>query len=116
MKSHKDLDVYKKSMDMVEDIYKMTKTFPKEEKYGLSAQLQRAAVSIPSNIAEGAARKNNKEFIQYLYIALGSCSEIETQIEISKRLGYVQDHSLMLENTTDIRRMLQGLITYIKKN
>lgn len=102
-------------MDMVEDIYKMTKTFPREEKYGLSSQLQRAAISIPSNIAEGAARKNNKEFIQYLYIALGPCSEIETQIEISNRLGYVQDHSLMLENTTGLRRMLQGLIKYIKK-
>jgi len=114
MKSHKDLDVYKKSLDLVVDVYKMTRSFPKEEKYGLCSQLQRAAVSIPSNIAEGAARKNDKEFIQFLHIALGSAAEIETQVEISKRLGYIRNISIT-DKVTDIRRMIQGLVTYLRK-
>ena len=114
MKSHKDLDVYKKSLDLVVDVYKMTRSFPKEEKYGLCSQLQRAAVSIPSNIAEGAARKNDKEFIQFLHIALGSAAEIETQVEISKRLGYIPNISIT-DRVTDIRRMIQGLVTYLRK-
>ncbi len=114
MKSHKDLDVYKKSLDFVETIYKMVSMFPIEEKYGLCSQLRRAAVSIPSNIAEGAARKNDKEFIQYLYISLGSAAEVETQVEIARRLGYTKDHASILRNITDIRQMIQGLINYLK--
>ena len=114
MKSHKDLDVYKKSLDLVEDIYKLTRSFPKEEKYGLSSQLQRAGVSIQSNVAEGAARKNNKEFIQFLYIALGSSAEVETQLEIAFRLSYIKNVDAIINNIADIRRLIQGLIRYIK--
>ncbi|MFV8360212.1 four helix bundle protein [Flavobacterium sp. LS1P3] len=75
---HKDLDVWKRSMDLVVKVYQITKLFPDTEKYGLSSQMRRAAVSIPSNITEGAARKGDKEFIQFLYISIGSLSELET--------------------------------------
>jgi len=112
MKSHKDLHVWQKSILLVTDIYNITKEFPKEELFGLTNQLRRAAVSIPSNIAEGSARNHNKEFIQFLYIALGSSAEIDTQLIISQNLGYITESNLKLltEKTTDIRSMLIGLI------
>jgi four helix bundle protein len=88
VKSHKDLKVWQESMDLVIQIYKLVENFPKHEVYGLSSQIRRAAVSIPSNIAEGAGRSGEKEFIRFLYIALGSLSEVETQLEISQRLNY----------------------------
>ena len=116
IKSHKDLDVWQKSMNFVVEIYKRTKQFPDEEKFGLKTKLQRAAISIPSNIAEGAARNGKKEFIQFLYIALGSLAEVETQLEIAKRLKYVDNISQVKKDLTDIRRMVQGLINYLKKN
>jgi len=86
IKNHKDLEVWKKSMDLVSNIYKITEPFPNKELYGLTNQIRRAAVSVPSNIAEGAARSSKKEFIQFLYIALGSLSELETQIIIANSL------------------------------
>ncbi len=113
MQTHKDLDVWKLGMDLVEEIYKMTKTFPKEELYGLTSQMRRSAISIPSNIAEGAARKGNAEFIQYLYISLGSLSELETQVLISIRLKYLNDESL-LDSITIISKKLINLIKYHK--
>ena len=116
VRTHKDLDVWKKSIDFVTQLYKVTDVFPKEEIYGLTNQLRRAAVSIPSNIAEGAARKSNKEFIQFLHIALGSTVEIETQLIISKNLKFMNDE-LFLEldkERNDIGRMLFGLIKYRK--
>ena len=81
---YKDLNVWKDSIDLVENIYKLVNTFPKEEVYALTDQLKRASVSIPSNIAEGSNRNTTKEFIQFLYIALGSASEVETQLIISQ--------------------------------
>lgn len=113
MQTHKDLDVWKLGMDLVESIYKETKSFPKEEQFGLVSQMRRAAVSIPSNIAEGAARKGNKEFVQFLYIGLGSLSELETQILIAKRLKYMQDDS-MLDLVSIIGKKLINLIRYHK--
>ncbi len=89
MKDHKDLDVWNQSMVLAEQVYTLTKEFPSDEKYGLISQMKRAVVSIPSNIAEGAARKGNKEYIQFLYIAMGSLSELETQILLSQRLQFV---------------------------
>ncbi len=113
IKTHKDLDVWKKSMDLVMDVYRNTKTFPKEEIYGLTSQIRRAVISIPSNVAEGASRNSKKEFSQYLYIALGSASELETQILIAERLGYMQDSDKLLENTESIKKMLNGLIRHL---
>ena len=94
IKTHKDLDVWKKSMDLVEGVYRLTKSFPDSEKYGLTNQMRRCAVSIPSNIAEGAGRNSKKEFKQFLYISLGSISELETQLIISSKLNYLKNKTL----------------------
>ena len=115
IKSHKDLEVWKISMDFVTDLYKITNEFPPSELYGLTSQIKRAAVSIPSNIAEGAARKNTKEFIQFLHVSLGSLAEIETQLEISSRLGYIKQLSSLEQKSTSIRRLIIGLISSLKK-
>lgn len=90
IKSFRDLNIWKKGIEIVEVIYRITKQFPKEEVYGLTAQMRRAAVSIPANVAEGFSRKFNKEYHQFLYVALGSSSELETQVEIAYRLGYLE--------------------------
>ena len=113
MQTHKDLEVWRLGMDLVEEIYKMTKSFPKSELYGLTSQMRRAAVSIPSNIAERAARKGNAEFLQFLYIALGSISELETQVLISIRLKYLNDRSL-LDAITLLNKKMINLIKYHK--
>ncbi|MCF7916969.1 MAG: four helix bundle protein, partial [Candidatus Omnitrophica bacterium] len=91
MQNFKDLKIWQKSVELVEKIYKITKDFPKEEQYSLSMQIKRASVSIPSNIAEGFRRKHNKEYKQFLYIALGSCAELETQLIIANKLDYIKD-------------------------
>ena len=114
LKTHCDLDVWKISMDLAVDLYKITKSFPDSEKYGLISQIRRAGVSICSNIAEGAARQYNKEFIQFLYISLGSVSEIETQLEISCRLGLIKSTESHNETLDRIRRMLLGLIKNVE--
>ena len=114
LKTHKDLDAWKRSLDLVEMVYKVTNAFPQEELYGLTNQLRRAAVSIPSNIAEGAARGSKKEFIQFLYIALGSLSEVETQLIIANRLGYVNDTNDMDQQLGTIRKLILGLIRYLR--
>ncbi len=114
--THRDLDVWKKSIDFTTSIYKISKKFPDDEKYGLANQIRRAAVSIPSNIAEGAARQSNKEFIQFLYVALGSSTELETQLIISKKLDYLNDGEFedLNEKLNNISKMLLGLIRYQK--
>ena len=109
-----DLEVWQKAMQLVEDIYKISANFPKEEIYGLTSQIRRAAVSIPSNIAEGAARQGYKEFIQFLYISLGSLSEVETQIMLAKRLSYTSNITVILQEITTIKKMLNGLINHQK--
>lgn len=113
MKTHRDLDVWKEGIELATLIYKLTDTFPKEERYGLSDQLKRSAVSIPSNIAEGAARNSSKEFVQYLYIALGSASELETQLIISKKVGFLSETDI-LETLERVKSKLLGLIRYLK--
>ena len=92
-------------------LYEISKFFPKEEIYGLTSQIRRAAVSIPSNIAEGASRQSSKEFI---HIALGSSSEVETQIIIAKELSFVKDIESILEQIKEIKKMINGLLRYIK--
>jgi len=116
MKSHKDLLVYQKSLDLVTNIYSITDCFPKEEQFGLTNQLRRASVSVPSNIAEGAGRKSKKEFIHFLYIALGSLNEIETQLEISKRLNYISNLDDFDTQFLHIKRMLLKLIQSLKRD
>ncbi len=115
MKDYKELEVWKKGISLVLNIYETAKNFPKDERYALTDQIKRAAVSIPSNIAEGATRNSTKEFVQFLYIALGSASELETQIIIAEKLGYIKDKETVLSDITIIRKMLNALITSLKK-
>jgi four helix bundle protein len=92
-RNHKDLRVWRTAMRLTQEIYALTSTFPKEELFGLSSQMRRAAVSVPSNIAEGSARNSTKELIHFLSIATGSLSELDTQLELTKLLGYSADIS-----------------------
>ncbi|MFN8672383.1 MAG: four helix bundle protein [Candidatus Sericytochromatia bacterium] len=110
--NHKELNVWKKSIELSKDIYLITKNFPKEEIYGITSQIRRAVVSIASNIAEGSARNSNKEFTHFLYISLGSLSELETQLIISVEIGYIKEFDF--DKLEEIIKMLLGLIKYIK--
>ena len=101
-------------MDLAFDIYGMTRSFPKEEVYGLTSQIRRSAVSVVSNIAEGAARSSRKEFSQFLYIALGSVAELETQLLLATRLGYLNSDETF-SGMDKIRQMILGLINYLKR-
>ena len=117
IKSYKDLEVWQKAMDLVVMCYQATKKFPKSEVYGLASQLQRAAVSIPANIAEGRERKYSKEFVQHLSIAYSSMAELETHIQIAQRLNYINSAKTkrLLEKTAEIGRMINGLRKSIEK-
>lgn|SRR5579859_752179 len=110
--SYRDLIVWKKAIDLVIAVYRCTETFPKQETYGLVSQLRRAAVSVPSNVAEGHGRVSTGEFRQFLGHALGSLVEIETQIEIAGRLSYIGSDASreILRRTDEIGRMLNGLM------
>jgi four helix bundle protein len=112
MKTHKDLFVWQKAMDIVEMIYGMTENIPKSELYGLTNQIRKSAVSIPSNIAEGAARSSDKEFAQFLYIALGSAAELETQLLLAERLKFIR--KAPTNELDEIKKMLIGLIKNVK--
>ena len=113
--SFKDLTVWQKSIDFVASVYLLVKQLPKEETYALSDQIRRAVVSIPINIAEGFGRNSIKEYIQFLYIALGSASEVETQIIIGQKIGYFQNIDKYIEDITEIKKMLNGLISSLKR-
>jgi len=113
MINHKDLDIWRLGIELVEEVYKITVDFPKEEIYGLTNPMRRASVSIPSNISEGAARSSKKEFIKFLYVALGSLAELETQVIISEKLGYFKGHQLM-DLIEKQRRKQLNFIKYLK--
>ena len=108
--SHKDLKVYQEALLLVKDIYCITSNFPKEELYGLTSQMKRCAISIPSNIAEGSGRKGNAELIRFLYISLGSLSELETQLDISIMLNFTKENKDIQNRIYFIKNMLSKLI------
>jgi len=110
-KGFRDLIAWQKGMELTEMVYKITSSFPKEELYGITSQMRRSAVSIPSNIAEGQLRNSKKEFIQFLSIALGSCAELSTQLELSKRLRYLteSDFERISEVIYEVMKVLHGL-------
>lgn len=114
--SHKDLKVWQESMILLEEIYRLTSTFPKEEQFGLISQMRRASISIPSNIAEGSGRNGYAEFIHFLYISLGSLSELETQVEISYRLKYSEENEIITNRIFFIKNMLSKLINKLKED
>ena len=115
MNTHRDLKVWQKSIDFVTKIYTETNNFPKTEIYGLISQLRRAAVSIPSNIAEGSARNTDKELLHFLYVSRASAAEIETQLLISKNLGFLNDLNPLKEDLIEILKMITALINKIKQ-
>jgi four helix bundle protein len=118
MKTHKDLNVWKESILLVTIIYEKTKSFPKDELFSLTSQIRRCAVSIPSNISEGAARESNKEFLRFLYISQGSIAELDTQLLIASNLKFLseEDYAILADKLTSIRKMLAGLIKFRKGN
>ncbi len=111
---HKDLEVYKSSMALVRDVYLLTKGFPREETYCLAAQMKRAAISVPSNIAEGSGRKSSKELLQFLNIALGSLIELDTQMDIAKMLDFCEDCNTLQEAKKKLLKTKQLLLGLIK--
>lgn len=117
IESYRDLQVWQKAMDFVVACYEITREFPKAETYGLSSQLQRAAVSVPANIAEGRSRRHTREFIHHLSIAYGSLTEAETHLQIAERLGYLNRDRLgrMLSASAEIGRMINGLIQSLEQ-
>jgi len=113
LKTFRDLLVWQKSMVLVTDIYALTKSFPVDETYGLASQMRRCSVSIPSNIAEGYGRNSNNEFIRFLHIATGSLYELQTQIEISLNLNYLDKNTF--ENLCGPTRELEKMINSFTK-
>lgn len=111
VKKYSELIVWQKAMDLTEEVYTATKRFPKEEIYGLTSQLRRAAVSVPSNIAEGQGRKSTNEFLHHLSIAYGALMEVETQVLIAERLAYLEQVSVgkLMERAAEVGRLLNGL-------
>lgn len=114
MHRYQELDVWKKSMDLSESVYLLSEKFPSDEKFGLTSQIRRAAVSVPSNIAEGAGRNSNGEFRQFLGIAIGSLFELETQLLLALRFNYLQEINKELESIDSLRKMLFGLQRSLK--
>ena len=114
--SFRDLTVWMKSLDLVEQIYAISNTFPPQERFGLTSQIRRACVSVPSNIGEGARRKRQKAFLHHLDIALGSQAEVEVQLEIARRLHFVSeaDFKRIHPLVEEVSRMLNGLIASLQ--
>ena len=112
LKNYRELKVWQKSYRLCLDLYRITKEFPKEERYGLTSQIRRAAVSIPSNIAEGYGRKTTADYVRFLYVAYGSICELETQLLLSGDLKYVNQEILkaLKDDTEEVERMLKALI------
>ena len=116
--SYRDLRVWQQAMDLTVHVYELSEKFPKHETYGLMSQLRRAAVSVPSNIAEGKGRNTDRDFVHFLYQARGSLLEVETQIQLSQRLGYLgeQQAALLLKGCATVGRSLTGLINSLRES
>ncbi len=117
VKDYRELIVWQKAMDLVEMVYRASASFPREEVYGLRSQVRRAAVSVPSNIAEGQARATTADFLHFLSIARGSLKEVETQVIIAQRLGYIdgQKESELTEHSEQVSRLISGLVNALRK-
>lgn len=117
VKSYRELIAWQKAMDLVETVYKVTASFPREEVYGLTAQVPRSAVSIPSNIAEGQGRTSTRDFLNFLSIARGSLCEMETQILVGERLGYIKgvNGSALLDQAAEVGRLINGLCNSLSR-
>ena len=115
-RKHHNLKVWQETMQLVKAVYATTTSFPKEESYGLTSQIRRAAISIPTNIAEGAARTGTKEFLRFLSIARGSLSELETQIILAKELNFMKSNNELLEKINDVFGLLGGLMNSLNKD
>ena len=115
--SHKDLVLWKKSVDLAVDVYRIAQCLPHHERFGLGAQLRRAAVSVPSNVAEGAARRTTREFISFLYIARGSLAELETQVLLARRMHLVDDASAIAiaPKVEEVGRLLNAVIRGLRR-
>ncbi|MFZ1729602.1 MAG: four helix bundle protein [Bacteroidota bacterium] len=114
VRSHQRLEAWKVAMDLVTELYREMQRFPKNEQYGLCSQIKRAAVSVPANIAEGAARESPRDYLRFLHYSLGSLSELETELTIAKRLNYIEADSPVFELLDRSSWLLNGLIKYIK--
>lgn len=117
MHNFKELRVWREAIELAKLVYKVTALFPQDERYGLKSQINRAVVSIPSNIAEGAGRGSDKEFAQFLKIALGSALELETQLILAEAFGFVKEpqYSELVQKTADVQKMLNGFINMFEK-
>ncbi|MBK9153563.1 MAG: four helix bundle protein [Chloracidobacterium sp.] len=117
MRPHRNLDVWKKAVEFTVEVYRVTDTFPKDERFGLTSQIRRAAVSIAANIAEGAGRKSDRDFLRFLSMAQGSASEVETEIVIAHQLTYLDDGVVegLGAKLDDIGRMITGLCNHLSK-
>ena len=114
-REHHRLRVWQRAMDLVTTVYSVTATFPQREQYGLSSQLQRAAVSVPSNIAEGVARNSTREYLHLLTVARGSLSELETQLLVAVNLGYANSNHPVFDDLEEVFGLLGGLINSIRR-
>jgi len=114
MSDCQQLEAWRMAMGLVEEVYKHTRGFPREELFGLTSQMRRAAVPIPSNIAEGASRAGSKEFLQFLHIARGSASELETQMLLAEKLGHLPATEDLMASLISVKRLINGLIRSLK--
>ena len=116
LQSFRDLKVWQKAMTLVEEIYRVTRHFPRDEQFGLTAQIRRASVSIPSSIGEGKRRRHQRVYVQHLLIALGSQGELEVQLEIAKRVGILanEEYEALQTSVVEVGRMLSGLIASLE--
>jgi len=112
--THRDLIAWQEAMALVESVYRDTASFPKDEMFGLTTQMRRCAISVPSNIAEGAARNSSREYVQFLGISCGSLSELETQLELATRLGFVKADSISFKHADRVARLVRALRKALK--